>query len=78
MRKVLLLSIGLIFFGCESTTRNETTETTETNVNETNSDESVAEGSGSEISPQLEGIEDSAARLKVDTINSAQEAQKAN
>ena len=76
MKKVLLLATGILFLGCESTTRTET-DATETTVDETTSDESVTEGAGSEISPQLEGIEDSAARLKVDTISSAQESQQA-
>lgn len=74
MKKVLLLATGILFLGCESTTR---TNTTETEVNHSNTDESVTEGAGTEISPQLEGIEDSASRLKVDTISAAPETQPA-
>ena len=72
MKNILLLATGLLIFGCENS--NRTTES-ETN-SETISDESVEKGAGSEISPQLEGINDSAVRLNVDTISSSPEAQK--
>jgi hypothetical protein len=80
MNKVLLLAVGLSFYGCDNAARNsenpENTGAGGENINsENNAAESVQEGAGSEISPQLEGIEDSAARLKVDTINSVQEVQ---
>lgn len=75
MKKLTLLALSLVFFGCESSNKSETT-TTENTSAETETTTSVEEGAGSEISPQLEGIEDSAARLKVDTISSAAEAQE--
>ena len=74
MKNILLLATGLLFFGCEKA--NRTTET-ETKTTKTTTHKSVEKGAGTEISPQLEGLEDSASRLKVDTINSAKEAQKA-
>ena len=69
MKKILLLATGLLVFGCET----QRTETTRTTTTETNPDESVEIGAGTEISPQLEGIEDSASRLKVDPISAPRE-----
>jgi hypothetical protein len=73
MNRILLLALGLLLFGCD--TPNQTKENESSNA-ETIKDESVEIGSGNEISPQLEGVEDSATRMKVDTINSANEARE--
>ncbi|MBK0402411.1 hypothetical protein I5M27_05405 [Adhaeribacter sp. BT258] len=81
MNRIFLLAFGLLVFGCDNAQKNsETSENAagvENTSSEDNSNQSVQEGAGSEISPQLEGIEDSATRLKVDTISSSQDAQRA-
>jgi hypothetical protein len=68
MTRILLLALGLLIFGCDNS------KGTIKNGNKTeNADESVDIGSGTEISPQLEGVKDSSTRLEVDTVSSAQE-----
>ncbi len=76
MKKLLFLATCLFFFSCEKNTRNSETHSTETHSTDTKTTESVEKGAGTEISPQLEGLEDSASRLKVDTISTAEDAQK--
>jgi hypothetical protein len=71
MNRILLLALGLFIFGCDTSSGKRDTEN---NGTRTNTNESVQEGAGTEISPQLEGVEDSASRLKVDEIHSAEEA----
>ena len=71
MKKILIFSLGLFIFGCDrankkTETQNATSTTTE--------EQSVEKGAGTEISPQLVGVQDSAKRLKVDTINSPEKA----
>ena len=80
MNRILLVTLGLLIFGCDNASK--TSENSDNNSagvgntsSEDNSTESVQEGAGTEISPQLEGINDSAARLKVDTVNSTQKAK---
>jgi len=73
MKKTLLLASGLLFFGCENA--NRTTEQETTTQTQTHTDESVEIGAGTEISPQLEGVEDSAARLEVDTVSNSPNGQ---
>ncbi|MFC5269789.1 hypothetical protein [Adhaeribacter terreus] len=70
MNRMLLLALGLFIFGCDNA--NHSTNSTGT---ENTPSESVQEGAGSEISPQLEGIQDSAVRLQVDTISTAPETE---
>ena len=62
MNRILLLAVGLILIGC----------------NKERATGNLEEGSGTEISPQLKGVEDTAARLKVDTISSAKGAEEAH
>ena len=71
MNKILLLAFSLLLFSCDKKTQTHKTRTSETTANE-----SVEMGSGTEISPQLEGVQDSAKRLEVDTISSAEEARE--
>jgi len=80
MNRILLVTLGLLIFGCDNASKkSENSENNPAGIENTSSDdnstESVQESAGSEISPQLEGIEDSAARLKVDTVNSTQKAR---
>ena len=72
MNRILLVTLGLLFFGCDKASKkSENSENNpagiENTSSEDNSTNSVQEGAGTEISPQLEGIDDSASRLKVDT-----------
>ena len=72
MDRILLMTLGLLVFGCDNASKKSENPDTnsagiENTSSEDNSTESVQEGAGSEISPQLEGINDSATRLKVDT-----------
>lgn len=61
MKKLLIIGIGFFAFACGDANN------TGTNTDAT-TDESVEIGSGEEISPQLEGLEDTA-RLEVDTLS---------
>lgn len=76
MKKILLLALGLLFFGCDKSGRNSENAGANNSTSNDNPTNSVQEGAGTEISPQLEGVADSASRLKVDTISSAQEAEQ--
>lgn len=62
MKKLLIIGIGFFAFACSDANNSET------NTDATTTDESVEIGSGEEISPQLEGLEDTA-RLEVDTLS---------
>lgn len=82
MNKVLLLALGLLFFGCDKASRNnEHSGNTTAGVHNTTSENhaagNVQEGSGTEISPQLEGVKDSASRLEVEEVHSAEEERDA-
>jgi hypothetical protein len=68
MNRILLLVLGLLIFGCDQKKQPKNQENPETQT-----EESVEIGAGSEISPQLEGVADSATRMKVDPVSSAQE-----
>jgi hypothetical protein len=71
MKKIVLIAFVLFIFGCKKSDKTiEEQRTIE--------DQSVEIGSGTEISPQVVGVEDSAKRLEVDTISSAKEAQGAD
>ncbi|QHL86365.1 hypothetical protein GU926_02465 [Nibribacter ruber] len=70
MKKVLMVATVLLGFGCGDSNTTTTRQTTQDMA----TDESVEIGAGDEISPQLEGDDDSA-RLRVDTVTSSQEVQ---
>ncbi|MBB6611630.1 hypothetical protein H7F15_11325 [Pontibacter sp. Tf4] len=82
MKKILIIGLGFLTFACteSNTTADEadaevtTTDETRT-TDETVGDGDVEIGSGKEISPQLEGLEDTG-RLEVDTLSSATEEQQ--
>lgn len=65
MKKIVLIAFVLFIFGCKKSDK-------------TIEDQSVEIGSGTEISPNVVGVQDSAVRLKVDTISSAEEAHEAD
>ncbi|WP_162426811.1 hypothetical protein [Pontibacter pudoricolor] len=73
MRKTLIIGLGFFAFACNDTnTTNKESDTEATRTEETAGDNDVEIGSGKEISPQLEGLEDTG-RLEVDTLSSATE-----
>ena len=68
MKKILIIGLGFFAFACsDANTTNEEAEVETTTTEETLGDGDVEIGSGEEISPQLEGLEDTG-RLEVDTI----------
>ena len=71
MKKLLIIGVGFFAFACgdANTTNEEANTETEITNEETLGDGDVEIGSGEEISPQLEGLEDTS-RLEVDTISS--------
>jgi hypothetical protein len=76
MKKILIIGLGFFAFACNDTnTTNKESDTDATRTEETTGDNDVEIGSGEEISPQLEGLEDSG-RLEVDTLSSAAEEQQ--
>ncbi|MBC5774732.1 hypothetical protein H8S95_11715 [Pontibacter sp. KCTC 32443] len=64
MKKLLIISLGLFIFGCNSNTGNDDEHAT--------SEENIEVGSGEEVSPQLETTRDSAS-MEVDTVSSSTE-----
>ncbi|MER2996756.1 hypothetical protein [Pontibacter populi] len=70
MKIILIIGLGFFAFACsDANTTNEEADTETTTTEETLGDGDVEIGSGEEISPQLEGLEDTG-RLEVDTISS--------
>lgn len=73
MKKILIIGLGFFAFACsDANTTNEEVTTETTTTDETLGDGEVEIGSGEEISPQLEGLEDTAL-LEVDTLSSPAE-----
>lgn len=73
MKKILIIALGFFAFACgDANTTNDEADTETTTTDETLGDGEVEIGSGEEISPQLEGLEDSG-RLEVDTLSSPAE-----
>ncbi|NEM99109.1 hypothetical protein [Pontibacter burrus] len=76
MKKILIIGLGFFAFACNDTnTTNKESDNEATRTEEAAGENDVEIGSGEEISPQLEGLEDTG-RLEVDTLSSAAEEQQ--
>ncbi|NDK55793.1 hypothetical protein [Pontibacter fetidus] len=71
MKKLLIIALGVFAFACGDTGNKENETTNDAPATE----EGMDAGAGEDVSPQLE-VDDDSARLEVDTISTATEANE--